>query len=218
MSADSTRKGMPRQSHSKRGMELEGYVTGACRTYRNRGEALIVKIATPFRNVGGRMEYDEEGNGRWAMGRAIPDPHADTAVDYVGIRHRHYPVGFDCKESHVALRFDLDRVDDEQVRYMNDFEQMGGVCFLLIRQVDGPGREAIHLLPFRAFYRFWEEAGRARLVGSRPGGARQSIPIDEIRRWPQANAGRGVVVDFLPALDRALTQWEMANGQPYRVV
>lgn len=193
---------------ANQGKEFENQVRADCKLYRGRKVALFTKIPDPIKVTAGGHSYDQLGNRRWDVKKAVPDKDADKSVDFIGIWKAVGMFCFDCKETQDTNKFPLDNVEVEQVQYMRDFEEMGGKAFLLIRRhippAEGnPRQDNVYVLPFAVFWLYWEAAGRAKLFGSRPKDVRQSVPFDEIRRWPEVRCGRGLVYDFLPAVAEA---------------
>ena len=81
-----------------------------------------------------------------------------STVDYIGAVQG-IPVCFDAKECH-ADTFPLANVHPHQIRFMKEFEEQGGIAFLLIfySQLD-----RFYYLPYRELAVFWrrmEEGGR----------------------------------------------------------
>jgi len=197
-----------KQNHANRGKPFEQDLITSCRTYRNRGEAMIIKVPDPKKTAGGFHEDRPDGTRRWVMGPAIPDATADKSVDFVGLaRGRGY--AFDAKENHDPASFSLNNIKPEQMDFLRDWEAQGGVSCFCMRQVPGPKGPTVHIVPYGVVAFYWREAGRDHPFGRRPSpGARQSVPVEEVRRWPEVLSGRGVPYDFLPLLDVASAQFQ----------
>jgi len=89
--------------------------------YREKKLALVQKIPTSIRPV----QFDKEH-------RHITLAYFDqkSTVDYIGVVQG-IPVCFDAKEC-ASDTFPLQNIHEHQVTFMNDFEQQGGISFLLI--------------------------------------------------------------------------------------
>ena len=75
---------------------------------------------------------------------------------------------------------------------MQDFEKQGGIAFLLIYYT---GRNLILYLPFKDMIRFWERAQN---------GGRKSFRFEEVDLSYQIEAGHGVFVPYLEAIQKDL--------------
>ena len=64
------------------------------------------------------------------------------------------PVCFDAKECN-ADTFPLQNVHEHQIRFMEKFEQQGGIAFLLIYYT---AREELYYMQYRQIRRFWDRA------------------------------------------------------------
>ena len=113
-----------------------------------------------------------------------------STVDYIGAVQG-IPVCFDAKEC-ASDTFALQNIHPHQVAFMQDFEKQGGIAFLLIYYT---GRNLILYLPFKDMIRFWERAQN---------GGRKSFRFEEVDLSYQIEAGHGVFVPYLEAIQKDL--------------
>ena len=108
-------------SRGLRGSTLEDFINRTNERYQQQGLALIQKIPTPITPV--RMDKDH---------RQITLAYFDqrSTVDYIGTVQG-IPVCFDAKECR-SKTFPMHNVHEHQVLFMQDFEDQGGIAFLLI--------------------------------------------------------------------------------------
>ena len=118
-----------------RGSTLEDLINRTNDSYREKGLALIQKVPTPITPV--RMDKDH---------RQITLAYFDqkSTVDYIGAVQG-IPVCFDAKEC-AASTFPLQNLHPHQVAFMREFEQQGGVSFILVSYT---GLEEMYYVPFR---------------------------------------------------------------------
>ena len=108
-------------SRGLRGSGLEDLINATNAYYRKHGLALVQKIPTPIVPV----KFDKTE-------KRITDAYfeKDSTVDYIGAVQG-IPVCFDAKESKTDT-FDLRNIHEHQYNFMKEFEEQGGVSFLLI--------------------------------------------------------------------------------------
>ena len=131
-------------SRGLRGSTLEEFINHTNTRYSEMGLALIQKIPTPITPV----RIDKEH-------RHITLAYFDkiSTVDYIGAVQG-IPVCFDAKECN-ADTFPLQNVHEHQIRFMEKFEQQGGIAFLLIYYT---AREELYYMQYRQIRRFWDWA------------------------------------------------------------
>lgn len=132
-----------------RGSTLEELINRTNEQYREKGLALIQKIPTPITPV--RMDKEN---------RHITLAYFEqrSTVDYIGAVQG-IPLCFDAKEC-SADTFPLMNIHPHQVKFMEAFEQQGGVAFFLIFY---SSEDLFYYLPLRHLLVFWkrmEEGGR----------------------------------------------------------
>ena len=131
-------------SRGLRGSELEELINLTNETYRKKDLALIQKIPTPIKPI----TIDKES-------RHITLAYFDqkSTVDYIGVVQG-IPVCFDAKECAKDV-FPIQNIHEHQVVFMQDFEDQGGIAFLLIHFTSA-GRYMY--LPFKDLAVFWNRA------------------------------------------------------------
>lgn len=136
-------------SRGLRGSTLEDMVNRSNEHYREKKLALIQKIPTPITPI----RIDKES-------RHITLAYFDqkSTVDYIGAVQS-YPVCFDAKECHTD-NFPLHNIHGHQIQFMEQFEQQGGIAFMLILFSH---RDELYYLAFRELMIYWkrgQEGGR----------------------------------------------------------
>ncbi len=113
-----------------------------------------------------------------------------STVDYIGVVQG-IPVCFDAKEC-ATETFPLQNIHAHQVRFMQEFEQQGGIAFLLLYF---QSRNEFYYLTFRQMYRFWQRAEE---------GGRKSFRRDELEKGWSISASTGVPIHYLEQLQHDL--------------
>ena len=131
-------------SRGLRGSELEEMINLTNEKYREKHLALIQKIPTPIKPI----KIDKAT-------RHITLAYFDqrSTVDYIGTVQG-IPVCFDAKECR-SRTFPIQNVHEHQVLFMQDFEDQGGISFLLI-YFSGEGR--FFYLPYAKLVEFWNRS------------------------------------------------------------
>ncbi len=168
-------------SRGLRGSTLEDLINRTNEQYLEKGLALIQKVPTPITPI----KIDKEN-------RHITLAYFDqkSTVDYIGAVQG-IPVCFDAKECNYDT-FSLQNVHEHQIRFMGQFEQQGGVAFLIIFYTH---RNEIYYMPYDHIKRFWERAAQ---------GGRKSFRFEELDPTFQIHQNHGVLVPYLDALQRDL--------------
>ena len=136
-------------SRGLRGSTLEDLINRTNDSYREKKLALIQKVPTPITPV----SIDKES-------RHITLAYFEqkSTVDYIGAVQG-IPICFDAKECAVKT-FPLQNIHPHQISFMKEFEEQGGICFIILSFTSF---NEIYYLPFDQVYRFWkrmEEGGR----------------------------------------------------------
>lgn len=165
------------KSRGLRGSALEEMINRTNEKYRDEGLALIQKIPTPITPV----EIDQRT-------RQITLAYFDqkSTVDYIGAVQG-IPVCFDAKES-ASETFALQNIHDHQYKFMEDFENQGGVAFFLIYYTS---IDEFYYLPFEYLKIFWERAKN---------GGRKSFRQDELNPAYIIPRDDDVLVPYLETL------------------
>lgn len=168
-------------SRGLRGSTLEDLINATNEFYRNHGLGLIQKIPTPITPI----DIDKEN-------RHITLAYFDkqSTIDYIGVVQG-VPVCFDAKECH-ADTFPLQNVHEHQVAFMNDFEEQGGISFLLIYYT---ARDEMYYLPFAKLKEFWER---------KEAGGRKSFRFEEFDHSYQIRSQGPALVHYLEGLQKDL--------------
>ncbi len=166
-----------------RGSTLETLINYTNEKYRENKLALIQKIPTPIKPI----QIDEES-------RHITLAYFDekSTVDYIGAVQG-IPVCFDAKEC-SSDTFRLKNIHPHQVAFMREFEEQGGVSFLLLYFVN---RDVFTYLPFEQMLEFWERAEN---------GGRKSFHYEELDPYNQISPHNGVFVHYLEQVNRDLVR------------
>ena len=125
-----------------RGSVLEDMVNRTIEDYRVKKLALIQKIPTPI--VPTKM--DNEGH----ITLAYFDKK--STVDYIGVVQE-IPVCFDAKEC-KENKFPLQNIHKHQYDFMKDFEEQGGVSFILIYFSK---KQVAYYLRFKELKKIWND-------------------------------------------------------------
>ena len=170
-----------RNSRGLRGSTLEEFINHTNTRYSEMGLALIQKIPTPITPV----RIDKEH-------RHITLAYFDkiSTVDYIGAVQG-IPVCFDAKECN-ADTFPLQNVHEHQIRFMEKFEQQGGIAFLLIYYT---AREELYYMQYRQIRRFWDRA---------EDGGRKSFRLDELEPGWFMKLQNGFFIPYLDSIQKDL--------------
>lgn len=172
-------------SRGLRGSSLEELINLTNAKYREKKLALIQKIPTPItptkidkanRHI--TLAYFEE----------------KSTVDYIGVV-KGVPVCFDAKECAVDT-FALQNVHEHQVNFMKDFEEQGGIAFLLIYYSK---RNLYYYLPFKQLYKFWERAKN---------GGRKSFRIDELDMENEISVKNHIIIHYIENIAKDIASRE----------
>lgn len=146
-------------------MSFEHFIETTNRHYQIAGVAVIQKIPTPSKNIGGRIVYS-----------------AKSTVDFMGVAMGG-AVAFEAKETTGAKRPDGSRrpessfplfshkkpmISDHQIRFLERWEQNGGWAFILI-----------HFKVRRECYRVPVSFFKKKYAGANKPGAAKTIKVDE---------------------------------------
>ncbi|MDF2590180.1 MAG: hypothetical protein K0S41_4021 [Anaerocolumna sp.] len=172
-------------SRGLRGSALEELINLTNTKYREKKLALIQKVPTPITPI----RIDKEN-------RHITLAYFEekSTVDYIGVVQG-VPVCFDAKECAVDT-FSLQNVHEHQVNFMKDFEEQGGVAFLLIYYSK---KNLYFYLPFQNLYEFWERS---------KSGGRKSIKFDELHNEQQIPCKNGMFIHYLENLAKDIASRE----------
>lgn len=172
-------------SRGLRGSTLEDMINYTNDLYREKKLALIQKIPTPITPV----SIDKAS-------RHITLAYFDqkSTVDYIGAIQG-VPVCFDAKEC-AADTFPLQNVHPHQVAFMREFEEQGGIAFLIIYFSQ---RDELYYLPFFHLDAYWERMQQ---------GGRKSFTYEEMDKTWRIKSHRDILVHYLEPLSRDLGERE----------
>lgn len=170
-----------------RGSTLEELINHTNDSYREKKLALIQKIPTPITPV----TIDKES-------RHITMAYFDqkSTVDYIGAVQG-VPVCFDAKECAVST-YPLQNVHAHQVAFMREFEEQGGVAFIILYFT---AKDEMYYIPFAGLYSFWLRMQE---------GGRKSFTYEELDKTWRIRSFRDIYVHYLEPLQRDL---EMRDGE-----
>ena len=122
-------------SRGLRGSTLEELINVTNEYYREKNLALVQKIPTPITPT----KFNPET-------RRIEEAffEKDSTVDYIGVVQG-IPICFDAKEC-VSDTFSLQNIHEHQYEFMKEFEEQGGISFLIIYFTE---RNDLYYMPFR---------------------------------------------------------------------
>lgn len=172
-------------SRGLRGSGLEEMINLTNVIYRERKLAVIQKVPTPITPI----NIDKAS-------RHITLAYFEqkSTVDYIGVVQG-IPVCFDAKEC-ATDTFALANVHEHQVQFMKEYEEQGGISFLLIYFKK---QECYYYLPYDRLLFFWQRA---------IDGGRKSFRFDELDEEFTVKSTGGVYVHYLEALQKDLLRDE----------
>ena len=176
------------KSRGLRGSTLEDMINHTNAIYREKKLALIQKIPTPITPI--TIEKST---------RHITLAYFDqkSTVDYIGAVQG-IPVCFDAKECAVKT-FPLQNVHEHQIRFMKEFEEQGGIAFIILHFT---ALDEMYYIPFRDLEKFWKRM---------EAGGRKSFTYDEIDKTYQIRASRDILVHYLETIQKDLTERDTAQ-------
>ena len=175
-------------SRGLRGSTLEEFINRTNEKYAEHGLALIQKVPTPITPI----NIDKAT-------RHITLAYFDqkSTVDYIGAVQG-IPVCFDAKECAVKT-FPLQNVHEHQIRFMKEFEEQGGIAFIILHFT---ALDEMYYIPFRDLEKFWKRM---------EAGGRKSFTYDEIDKTYQIRASRDILVHYLETIQKDLTERDTAQ-------
>lgn len=168
-------------SRGLRGSGLEELINKSNEKYRENHLGLVQKIPTPITPI----KIDKES-------RHITLAYFEqkSTVDYVGVIQG-VPVCFDAKEC-VTDTFSMQNIHEHQINFMREFEEQGGIAFIILQFTK---RNEIYYIPLESLNKFYERAKN---------GGRKSFTYEEIDKNYIITTKSGVLVHYLPTLKRDL--------------
>ena len=176
------------KSRGLRGSTLEDIINHTNEVYREKKLALIQKIPTPITPI--TIEKST---------RHITLAYFDqkSTVDYIGAVQG-IPVCFDAKECAVKT-FPLQNVHEHQIRFMKEFEEQGGIAFIILHFT---ALDELYYVPFHDLETVW--------IRMQDGG-RKTFTYDEVDKSYQIRASRDILVHYLETIQKDLTERDSAQ-------
>ncbi len=164
-----------------RGAALEDIINRSNDSYREKKLALIQKVPTPITPI----SIDKES-------RHITLAYFDqkSTVDYIGAVQG-IPVCFDAKECAVET-FPLHNIHPHQIAFMREFEEQGGISFIILSYTV---KNEIYYIPFDEILRFWTRMEE---------GGRKSFTYEEVDKSWQIRSCRDIFVHYLEMIQKDL--------------
>lgn len=164
-----------------RGSTLEDLINHTNESYREKKLALIQKVPTPITPI----EIDKHS-------RHITLAYFDqkSTVDYIGAVQG-IPVCFDAKEC-ASFTFPLQNIHPHQIQFMKEFEEQGGISFIILYFT---GADEMYYIPFEHVYRFWNRMEQ---------GGRKSFTYEEIDKSFRIRSCRDLLVHYLEQIQMDL--------------
>ena len=172
-----------------RGSTLEDMVNRTNEKYAEAGLALIQKIPTPITPV----KMDKESRQI-----TLAFFEQKSTVDYIGAVQG-IPVCFDAKECAVKT-FPLQNIHPHQIKFMEEFEQQGGISFIIIHYT---ALDEMYYVPFKDVKKFWDRM---------EAGGRKSFTYDEINKNWKIRSHRDMYVHYLEGIQQDLDRKEEKGG------
>lgn len=171
--------------HGLRGSALEEAINFSNAVYQENKLALIQKIPTPITPI----DIDRES-------RQITLAYFErkSTVDYIGVVQG-IAVCFDAKECKTNT-FSLSNLHEHQIEFMKNFEEQGGVAFLILHYTH---LDEMYYLPYQSLFVYWKR---------KQAGGRKSITYEEICKEYPIYPYREILVHYLEALNQYLVKQE----------
>ena len=177
------------KSRGLRGSELEGFINQTIEAYREKKLALIQKIPTPITPIDMNKDHSQI---------TLAYFEKKSTVDYIGVVQG-IPVCFDAKESRQDI-WPLKNLHPHQVRFMQDFEDQGGISFIVLSFTS---RNETYYVPFRDILFFWKRM---------EDGGKKSFNYTELDHSYQIHSHREMLIHFLEPLQMDLSRRD-AEGE-----
>lgn len=172
-------------SRGLRGSTLEEMINSTNEVYRKKKLALVQKIPTPITPV----EFDQESR---RITKAFFEK--DSTVDYIGVVQE-IPICFDAKECHSDT-FSLQNIHEHQYEFMKEFEEQGGISFLIIYFTE---RNDLYYMPFRELKLYVERVNK---------GHAKNFKYSELDDDFFLKSEGGALVHYLKGIEKDLNERE----------
>ena len=177
------------KSRGLRGSVFEDEINRTNEKYKEQKLALMQKVPTPITP----MKIDSEN-------RHITLAYFEqkSTVDYIGLVQG-IPICFDAKECAKDL-WPLQNLHPHQVKFMQEFEEQGGISFIILSFT---GRNETFYIPFRDIRYFWERMEN---------GGKKSFNYDELDHNYAIRSLKDMFVHYLEPLQRDLDERDRAGS------
>lgn len=172
-------------SRGLRGSTLEEMINKSNEKYREAKLALIQKIPTPITPIS-----IDKANRHITLAYF----EQKSTVDYIGAVQG-IPVCFDAKECSTDT-FPMQNIHEHQYRFMTEFEQQGGIAFLILYFSH---KNILYYLKYEKLKEFYERMQQ---------GGKKSFRLDELEENYEMHSKGGVLVPFLDYIQQDLTERE----------
>ena len=163
-----------KSTHANRGKDFEELINYANAQYRQRGVALIQKVATLWTVI---------RKGKQIVSAFLSEK---STVDYVGIRKHGASVAFDAKQCHNKTSFPLVNIEPHQMEFLQEWDKQDGEAFLLIEMVT-----------IRKIFKLSLEAVNFYFALATDGGSK-SIKVQHlIESGPEVKSAGEIALDYL---------------------
>ena len=177
------------KSRGLRGSQLEELINRTNEAYLEKKLAVVQKIPTPITPINMNEDHTQ-------ITLAYFDQK--STVDYIGLVQG-IPVCFDAKE--CATNFwPLQNLHPHQVRFMQAFEEQGGISFIILSFTT---RKEMYYIPFRDIQYFWNRMQN---------GGKKSFNIQEIDLNYRIRSHKDMFVHYLEPLQRDLDERDRAGS------
>lgn len=168
-------------SRGLRGSGLEELINRSNEKYRENHLALVQKIPTPITPI----KIDKAT-------RHITLAYFEqkSTVDYVGVVQG-IPICFDAKES-MSDTFSIQNIHEHQINYMREFEEQGGIAFVILSFTK---RNEVYYIPLTNLNFFYDRAKN---------GGRKSFTYDEVDKSYLIKSKSGVLLHYLEQINMDL--------------
>lgn len=172
-------------SRGLRGSTLEEMINRTNEKYREGKLALIQKIPTPITPI---------SIDKTTRHITLAYFEQKSTVDYIG-SVQGIPVCFDAKECNTDT-FPMQNIHEHQFEFMTEFEQQGGIAFLILYFSH---RNLLYYLKYEKLQEFYERMNQ---------GGRKSFRLDELTEDYVIHPRGGILVPYLDSISQDLEERE----------
>lgn len=177
------------KSRGLRGSQLEDLINRTNDAYQAKHLAVVQKIPTPITPINMNADHTQITLAYFEQ---------KSTVDYIGVVQG-IPVCFDAKECAKDF-WPLANLHPHQVRFMREFEEQGGISFIILSFT---ARNEIYYIPFRDICFFWERM---------EDGGKKSFNYDELDHNYLIRSHKDMFVHYLEPLQRDLDERDQTGS------